>query len=354
MEPVVEVCGLSCILGDFQLDSVDLQIFKNEYLVILGPTGSGKTVFLESLLGLQKISAGTVFLDGIDITYHLPEERNVGYIPQDYALFPNMTVADNIAYGPSVRKMDLVETREKVSSLMDMLHISHLSTRYPDTLSGGEKQRVAVGRALAVEPKVLLLDEPLAALDETRRLELTSEFKRIQRQSGATFVHVCHNLDEAFEVADRIAILASGKIIQAGSINDILDFPHSEFIARFTGAKNIFSLPHAQACGLTVPKAESSKLDSKEAFVVVRPESISVVDCKLTGSSGNGNGNILTGKVQRIVRKVSISEVYVKVRGGDISTVWVLLLSIDSLIKTAVDEELSFFVPSAKVKIISS
>jgi len=381
MRPVVDISGVSCRLGEFYLDSIDLQVHENEYLVLLGPTGAGKTVLLESLLGIQFPSKGQIYLEGKDITRFLPEDRNIGYIPQDYALFPNMTVAENIGYGPTVRKLDKQKILEKVSSLMTLLEISHLSGRYPGTLSGGEKQRVAVGRALAVEPKVLLLDEPLSALDETRRSELAAEFKKIQRQSGATFVHVCHNLDEACEVADRVAIMAQGQIIQVGTIDEILYEPRCEFVARFTGSVNVFPVSHyrkdSKSCKLSDGTRLSVNLQSSELsegvefpsqseaelFAAIRPEFIYPVDDNLSLLEEKfGEGIVLSGKIQRTVRKVLVDEIYVKVLcEKDLSSIWALSVPMSKLpagipispgIHGGHGESLSFFIPASKIRIV--
>jgi ABC-type Fe3+/spermidine/putrescine transport system ATPase subunit len=371
MNSIVDISNVSCRLGDFYLDSINLQIYENEYLVLLGPTGAGKTVLLESLLGLNLPSEGSITLDGTDVTRFLPEERAIGYIPQDYALFPNMTVAENIGYGPSVRKYEKKRIAEKVSSLMNMLEISHLASRYPTSLSGGEKQRVAVGRALAVEPKVLLLDEPLSALDETRRSELAAEFKAIQRQSGATFVHVCHNLDEACEVADRVAIMAQGKIVQIGTVDEVLYRPECEFVARFTGSVNVFPVNSFSGDGKVCTLKDGTIISLSEpcdclppndSLVAIRPEFVYPVSGNLASIENRfGQGIVLSGTILRTVRKVLVDEIFIKVYGRNGSSVWALSVPMSELpagkdsysgAHGGNGESLSFFVPYGKIRIV--
>lgn len=319
---VLDIRDLSCRLGTFHLDGVNLTIQKNEYLVILGPTGAGKTVFLETVLGLCKPDSGSLFIHSMDVSSLLPEQRNIGYIPQDYALFPNMSVEENIGYGPAIRKQPRKSIDDTVTELMTMLEIQHLRGRYPENLSGGEKQRVAVGRALAVEPKVLFLDEPLSALDETRRSELAKEFRSIQRKSGATFVHVCHNLDEACEVADRVAIMSAGKIVQVGSVDEILYNPVCTFTARFTGAKNILSGTFSDDCrsfllknGLQISLGSAVGCDSfSERWMVIRPEHI--IPLADTTESQEA-GTVIEGVIERISRKVLVIDIQLKIKNDD-------------------------------------
>ena len=360
MKAVLRVADLSCSLGMFTLDSVELAVYENEYLVILGPTGAGKTVFLESLLGIKLPSSGNVFLNDTDITMFPPEQRNIGYIPQDYALFPNMTVEENIGYGPYVRNVDPLVIASKVSMLMEKLDISHLKNRYPKSLSGGEKQRVAVGRALAVEPEILLLDEPLAALDETRRSELAGEFRRIQKQSGATFVHVCHNLDEACEVADRVAIMASGKLVQTGLVEDILYRPKCEFVARFTGAVNVFSgkiegsNQFLLSQGLSVRVQDTqTPANADDAYLVVRPELIVV--SRDASALDDEAGTVFTGEIHRIVKRVFVHELTVQVTSDKGSTVdWVISIPSagDALNNIKAGKSISFLIPESRIVVV--
>jgi len=235
---VIQIEKLSIDLGEFHLRQIDLSIHDGEYMVLLGPTGVGKSVLVECIVGIYSPKAGRILIDGEDVTRLYPEERNVGYVPQDYALFPNMTVARNLAYGLKARKRPSAEIKDKVDAMMDLLSIAHLDYRLPLNLSGGEKQRVALGRALITEPRVLLLDEPLAALDENLRSELAAELRRIHRTLRGTFLHVCHSFDEAADVANRVAIMNDGRIVQVGTIDEVLARPSSLFVAQFTRTRN--------------------------------------------------------------------------------------------------------------------
>ena len=245
---MIRIEGLSIDLGEFHLRDIDLSIREGEYMVVLGPTGAGKTVLVECLVGIYRPGSGRMLIDDHDVTALYPEERNVGFVPQDYALFPNMNVRRNLAYGLKARRRPAAEIQGKVEAMMDLLGIAHLDYRMPLNLSGGEKQRVALGRALITEPRILLLDEPLAALDENLRSELAAELREVQRRLGGTFLHVCHSFEETVDVADRVAIMNEGTIAQTGTIDEILARPASLFIARFTRTRNLLD-GQAEAAG---------------------------------------------------------------------------------------------------------
>jgi len=233
---MIEIRDLNITLGEFDLRDVSLEIRSGEYLVLLGPTGAGKSVLVECIVGIHRQRSGSILVGDADITPLLIEERNIGYVPQDYALFPNLTVFENIAYGLRARKWPKAEVEREVEAMMQMLDVSHLAHRLPLNLSGGEKQRVALGRALVTKPQILLLDEPLSALDENTRYDLAMELRRIHKAVGGTFLHVCHNFQEASDLADRVAIMNSGRIVQVGAIDDILANPVNEFVSQFTRA----------------------------------------------------------------------------------------------------------------------
>lgn len=246
---MLQVQGLSITLGEFDLRDIGFEVGDGEYFVLLGPTGTGKTVLIECIAGLHRPQKGHIILDGEDITDLPPELRNIAYVPQDYALFPNLTVYENIAFGLRVRKVPEGEIKRRVGELAEWLRINYLLHRYPLTLSGGEKQRVALARALAIGPKLLLLDEPLAAVDEQTREQLCRELKAIQREKGATFLHVSHNFEETLAVADRIGVMhfeekgpkrRIGRLLQVGTPEEIFYRPANEFIAWFTRAENIW------------------------------------------------------------------------------------------------------------------
>ena len=220
-------------VGEFELKRLSIEIGSGEYFILLGPPGSGKTIFLECLCGLKRLTSGKIYIDGRDVTRLEPRLRGIGYVPQDYALFPHLTVEQNIAFGLRVRGI----TEEKIVETADMLGISQLLSRSIAGLSGGEKQRVALARALVLQPKILLLDEPVCALDEVTRQEVCKQLLTIQRKLGLTTIHVSHNLEEAFTVADRAAILHQGVLQQVGPMDELLCKPNSDFVSHFMRAE---------------------------------------------------------------------------------------------------------------------
>jgi molybdate/tungstate transport system ATP-binding protein len=274
---VIELRGLHLTLGEFILRDIDLEVKEGEYFVLLGPTGAGKTVLLECIVGLHRPAAGTIRLDGAEVTEAPPEKRGIAYVPQDYCLFPNLTARENIAYGLTGRGRPKAEIEARTNELADWLDVRPLLGRRPLTLSGGEKQRIALARALAVRPRLLLLDEPLAAVDPATRDEVCAELKRIQRRGRTTVIHVCHNFEEALTVADRIGVLRNGRMIQVGTPREIFRHPRSVFVAGFTGASNI--LPGEWADG--VARAGGLRLSAAgrepgRGRIVFRPEDIEV------------------------------------------------------------------------------
>jgi len=220
---------ISLRIGTFELKRLSIDVAKGQYFILLGPPGSGKTIFLECLCGLKRLDSGRIFIDGRDVTNLEPRARGIGYVPQDYALFPHLSVKQNIVFGLRVRG----RSEDRVTDTAEMLGINHLLTRGIDGLSGGEKQRVALARALVMQPKILLLDEPVCALDEVTRQEVCAQLLAIQRKLGLTTIHVSHNLEEAFSVADRAAILHQGLLQQSGTMDELLRKPNSDFVAHF-------------------------------------------------------------------------------------------------------------------------
>ncbi len=227
-------------LGAFQLHDFTLTVKAGEYFVILGPTGAGKTVLLETIAGLHPLRRGRMLLGGRDVSRLPPERRGIGFVYQDYVLFPHLNVAENIAFGLRLRRLARDKVERRVTEMSALLKISHLLHRRPDTLSGGERQRVALARALIVEPQLLLMDEPLSALDPETREELIHEIARLHRELGTTTLHVTHDFEEAVTLGDRIAVVDRGHIAQIGTPQEIFRKPASEFVARFVGTRNIY------------------------------------------------------------------------------------------------------------------
>lgn len=224
------------------VDNVSLTIAEGEFFTMLGPSGSGKTTLLRLIAGFERPDSGRIELGGRDVTAVPPYARATNTVFQDYALFPHMTVAANVEYGLRVRHVAREERRRRVAEGLAMVRLAGLGYRRPDQLSGGQRQRVALARAIVNQPEVLLLDEPLGALDLKLRQEMQLELKRIQRELGITFIYVTHDQDEALTMSDRVAVLAGGRIEQLGSPVDLYDHPANEFVAGFIGVSNVVDL----------------------------------------------------------------------------------------------------------------
>ncbi|MGC9435042.1 MAG: tungstate ABC transporter ATP-binding protein WtpC [Methanomicrobiales archaeon] len=238
---MLEVHNLSKDLGEFVLRDVSLDVHDGEYLIIIGPTGAGKTILLEILAGIYPPDAGKIVLNHRDITRLPARDRNICMVYQDYMLFPHLTVEQNIGFGLKNRKVPREEIDAQVQEAASLFDIGHLLHRYPDTLSGGEQQRTAISRAIVMNPNLLLLDEPLSALDSQTREKLRSELKRLHATYDTTVIHITHNFEEVFSLADRVAIMNEGQILQIGTPDEVFRQPECEFTARFVGVGNLFS-----------------------------------------------------------------------------------------------------------------
>jgi molybdate/tungstate transport system ATP-binding protein len=238
---VIAVKNLRVNLGDFLLRDINLDVKAREYFIVLGPTGAGKTVLLEAIAGLYPVLEGEVWVGDKQVTDLSPEKREIGIVYQDQALFPHLTVEKNIAFGLKMRKCPKNEAKTRIEAICQVLGISHLLKRSPATLSGGEKQKVALARALVTEPKILLLDEPLSALDPETREKMQSELRAMHRKVAVTIIHVTHDFEEAIALGQRVAVLNDGCIAQTGTAEEFLRRPSSEFVARFALSRNIFS-----------------------------------------------------------------------------------------------------------------
>ena len=238
--PDIRLTGLRKTYGDVvAVDSVDLEIARGEFFTMLGPSGSGKTTTLRMIAGFETPTAGTVELAGKDVSRLPPYDRPVNTVFQDYALFPHMTVQENVAYGLMVKKVPKNERRQRTTDALSVARLDGYGDRRPAQLSGGQRQRVALARAIVNNPQVLLLDEPLGALDLKLRQEMQIELKRIQREVGITFVYVTHDQEEALTMSDRIAVFNQGRIEQIGPPAEVYEHPVNEFIAGFVGVSNV-------------------------------------------------------------------------------------------------------------------
>jgi len=301
---MIRVEGLNLSVGTFALREVTFEVEEGEYFVILGPTGSGKTLLLECLCGLNRIDSGRVEIGGLDVTRLEPRQRGIGYVPQDYALFPHRTVEQNVAFGLRAARRSAADIRDRVDDVLNLVGIAHLADRRPAKLSGGEKQRVALARALAVGPRVLLLDEPVSAVDAEGRERLCGELRRLQRAARIATVHVCHDFAEMLTVADRVAVMNAGRIVQVGTPNDVLERPTDRFVARFVRAGNIFDA-QARPDGATTRLewadglvCRSSERASGQVAFVVRPENVRL---HRKGPEGTDHGpNVVAGTVEHV------------------------------------------------------
>ena len=240
-QPAIRLTGLTKTFGAVTaVDRVDLDIAEGEFFSMLGPSGSGKTTVLRLIAGFEQPTAGTIQLGGQDVTNRAPFDRDVNTVFQDYALFPHMTVLDNVAYGLRVRGVATGERREQARQALAAVRLEGFGNRKPSQLSGGQRQRVALARATVVQPKVLLLDEPLGALDLKLREQMQVELKELQRELGITFIFVTHDQEEALTLSDRIAVFNEGKIEQLGTPSEIYERPASPFVAAFVGTSNVF------------------------------------------------------------------------------------------------------------------
>ncbi|HWE59948.1 MAG TPA: ABC transporter ATP-binding protein [Solirubrobacteraceae bacterium] len=238
--PAVDVAGVRKTYGGVEaVGGVDLQIHRGEFFTMLGPSGSGKTTLLRIIAGFVAADAGHVRLNGVDVTREPPFARNVNTVFQDYALFPHMSVQQNVEYGLRVKRIPRPERRRRAQDALEMVRLPDHGARKPAQLSGGQRQRVALARAIANEPDVLLLDEPLGALDLKLRQEMQLELKRIQREVGITFIFVTHDQEEALTMSDRLAVMNNGRIEQLGTPVDVYEHPANEFVAGFIGVSNL-------------------------------------------------------------------------------------------------------------------
>jgi putative spermidine/putrescine transport system ATP-binding protein len=238
----VRLDGVTKRFGDVvAVDGIDLEVREGEFFSMLGPSGSGKTTCLRMIAGFERPTSGRVMLGGVDVSGRPPYQRDVNTVFQDYALFPHMTVAENVGYGLMIAKVARAERRRRTDDALEIVRLSGFGDRKPGQLSGGQRQRVALARALVLRPKVLLLDEPLGALDLKLRQQMQIELKEIQQEVGLTFVYVTHDQDEALTMSDRLAVFSAGRVEQVGSPADVYERPATGFVAGFVGVSNVLA-----------------------------------------------------------------------------------------------------------------
>ena len=327
----VVIEGVCKSFGDFEvLKDVSLEIKKGEFFSLLGPSGCGKTTLLRIIAGFEYPDKGTLTLDGDDVLSLPPNRRPTNTVFQNYALFPHLTVFENIAFSPKLKKVSKAEIKNKVEEYIHLVHLEGHASKKPNQLSGGQKQRVAIARALINEPRVLLLDEPLSALDAKLRQHMLIELDRIHDEIGITFIYVTHDQQEALSVSDRLAVMNQGDILQTGTPHEIYESPATDFVARFIGETNLFDGTVINAemityegateymAELDIPELGKIKVTSVDEVKVgqlvsftIRPEKI--VISKETPATKRDNINILQGMVDEPIYSGFQTKFYVKV-----------------------------------------
>lgn len=306
------------------LKSIRLDIHHGEFLTLLGPSGCGKTTLLRMLSGLEQPDSGSIYLNGKDLSEMPPEERHINMVFQSYALFPHMTVFDNVAFGPRCKGWENDLIKQRVHNALQMVKLAELAQRKPHQLSGGQQQRVAIARAVVNQPIVLLLDEPLSALDYNLRKSMRIELKELQRRLGITFIFVTHDQEEALSMSDRVVVMNQGKIEQIGTPREVYEKPQSLFVAQFIGEANIFDTTvsaienqqlHIQLENITIALADKHQLATNQRIsIVVRPEDIRV--WKQSDLTENEQSHLLPGQIEQVIYKGSTVDLIVRLPSG--------------------------------------
>mgnify|MGYP001261930058 CR=1 FL=1 len=327
-DTALTLSGVSKLYGDVAaITDVSFELKRGEFLTMLGPSGSGKTTTLRVIAGFITPTSGTVMIDGRDVVNVPPNARNIGMVFQDYALFPHMTVAANVAYPLETRRVAKAERMRRVMAMLEVVGLAHLADRFPRQLSGGQQQRVALARALVFDPDIVLLDEPMAALDKKLRSTMQLEVLRIVKKLGATVISVTHDQEEALVMSDRIGVFNQGRLVQIGTPMELYEAPRTEFVADFIGEANLLrgdAVLDGDRCvirgggwlaAIPASDARASKVTpGRPISVVLRPEAIRVE----TADTGTGHANRCIGEV---LEKIYLGVEYrllVRLEGGDV------------------------------------
>jgi len=323
----VQLVDLVKRFGDFTaVAGVNLEMPSGEFFSLLGPSGCGKTTSLRMIAGFERPTEGQILLDGVDMAQTPPHKRNVNTVFQNYALFPHLSVEDNVAFGLKYQKASKQETRERVGKALELVQMSQFVTRRPNQLSGGQQQRVALARALILNPKVLLLDEPLGALDAKLRKRLQIELKALQEEVGITFIYVTHDQEEALTMSDRIAVMSQGRVEQVGGPKEIYEEPATAYVADFLGVSNLME---ATAAGVTqggcrvhlgefeLVAGQGEADTAGDAKVTIRPER---VDIQPQGATGE---NRIPSMVDRVVYVGATLQVMLHLATGQTIQAWI-------------------------------
>jgi molybdate/tungstate transport system ATP-binding protein len=299
----LKIENISKSWSDFKLKGINLTIEDGDYFVILGPTGAGKTLLLETMMGFHKPDEGRIVLNGQDITGTPPEKRNIGYVSQNCVLFPHMNVRQNVEFSLKMKGTPKAERNKKVNELLEFANLKSMAHRRPSTLSGGEKQKVSLMRALAAESHIIILDEPLTAIDLETARDIKSALKQVHLD-GTTVIHVTHNQVEGFSLGSKMAVMNTGEIAQTGKPKEIFAKPKNKFVAKFLGYENVFKAKLIEQKGkLCIVSAEGVKLkvagkvDAAECTIAVRPENIALE----ASPKKNGAVNVLKGTLVEFI-----------------------------------------------------
>ena len=322
----IELVALTKRFTDIAVDRVDLTVESGEFFSLLGPSGCGKTTTLRLIAGFEQPTEGTILLDGVEMTNIPPHRRNVNTVFQSYALFPFLSVSDNVAFGLRNRHLTKAEMNERVGKALDLVQLTGFEKRRPGMLSGGQQQRVALARALVLNPSVLLLDEPLGALDAKLRRSLKVELKALQERVGITFLYVTHDQEEALTMSDRLAVMHAGRIVQLGTPRAIYEEPADTYVADFLGVSNLMEVdvvergPGSQCrvklgeMALVVDRAEVDALGP--AHALIRPERVRIEPYSQDGQDGQAGLNRVPAMVERLVFLGASTQVMLRLAPG--------------------------------------
>lgn len=322
----LEIRNLSYTVDRFQLSEINLTVNDKTYFILLGPTGAGKSTLLKCILGINQIDSGKILLDGKDINHLAVEKRNSGYLPQNCALFPHLDVRENINFGMRIRNCPETELKERASQLLSLFNIEHLENRGIRNLSGGEKQKVSLARALATRPALLLLDEPFSAVDEGTKRNLWFELKKIFRDIKIPVIHVTHNFEEAYTMAEQIGVMIDGGLQQVSDSRTLFEKPATRKIARFLNYRNFFSgevnkkspgIYSIRSQGITIVFACETELSGK-ITLCIRPQDIKIINPAYPVKAELAD-NVYEGQIRNVTRYPESAVLFVKIADGSSS-----------------------------------
>jgi spermidine/putrescine transport system ATP-binding protein len=331
------------------VDDVSLTIQQGEFFSLLGPSGCGKTTTLRMIAGFERPDAGRISIGAEDVTETPPHKRKVNTVFQSYALFPHLTVAENVGFGLRFRSLSKADKESRVGEMLELVRLGGYGTRKPHELSGGQQQRVALARALILSPDVLLLDEPLGALDAKLRRELQVELKSIQREVGITFLYVTHDQEEALTMSDRLAVMANGRVEQLGSPREVYERPETAFVADFIGVSNLMRAQSSGSGGVDVGAvrlAVSAPVQKTGVVrVAIRPERVRI---EAQGVSGE---NRVPARIERFVYLGSTTQVFVTLPGGD--RLQALVANDEDVEEYDVGQEVTAYLPPDALRVLA-